>query len=142
MTDRPENVEDYDLEHLTDDLVGLLDHLGVEKAVFAGHDWGGFVVWSMAMRHPSRVAGVVGVNTPHLPRAPVDPIESARALRGSVLWQFSDHDFFIAQMTAVELARAAPGEPAIEWYGSEHAMGSAKARAARRAFLARELRLG
>jgi hypothetical protein len=30
----------------------------------------------------------------------------------------------------------------IEWYGADHAMRSAKARAARRAFLQRELRLG
>ena len=33
-TDRPEPVEDYDMEHLTGDLVGLLDHLKIEKAIF------------------------------------------------------------------------------------------------------------
>ena len=69
-TDRPEPVEDYDMEHLTGDLVGLLDHLEIDKAIFVGHDWGGFVVWQMPLRHPSRVAGVVGVNTPHWDRAP------------------------------------------------------------------------
>ena len=91
-TDRPEKVEDYDLDHLTDDLVGLLDHLGVEKAVFVGHDWGGFVVWGMAMRHPARVAGVVGVNTPHLPRAPIDPIALFRQRFGDSMYivQFQD----------------------------------------------------
>lgn len=73
-TDRPEPVEVYDMEHLTGDLVGLMDHLGIEKAIFVGHDWGGFVVWNMGFRHPGRVAGVVGVNTPHFPRAPIDPI--------------------------------------------------------------------
>ena len=57
-TDRPEAVEAYDLEHLTGDLVGLLDHLGIEKAIFVGHDWGGFVVWQMPLRHSARVAGV------------------------------------------------------------------------------------
>jgi pimeloyl-ACP methyl ester carboxylesterase len=40
-TDRPEAVEDYDVEHLTGDLVGLLDHLKIYKAVLVGHDWGG-----------------------------------------------------------------------------------------------------
>ena len=60
-TDRPESVEDYDIEHLTGDLVGLLDHLGIDKAVFVGHDWGGFVVWQMPLRHIDRVAGVIGV---------------------------------------------------------------------------------
>src|SRR3954469_10942511 len=74
-TARPDNVEDYDIEHLTGDLVGLLDHLKIEKAIFVGHDWGGFVVWQMPLRHQDRVAGVIGVNTPHMPRAAADPIE-------------------------------------------------------------------
>src|SRR5260370_35843521 len=77
-TDRPEPVEAYDIEHLTGDLVGLLDHLKIDKAVFVGHDWGGFVVWQMPLRHISRVAGVVGVNTPHTNRPWADPIELLR----------------------------------------------------------------
>src|SRR3984885_11703590 len=86
LTSRPAVVESYDLEHLTADLVGLLDHLKVEKAIFAGHDWGGFVVWQMPLRHPDRVAGVVGVNTPHTSRAPADPIELMRQRFGEQMY--------------------------------------------------------
>ena len=91
-TDRPEAVEAYDLEQLTADLVGLLDHLKIDKAVFVGHDWGGFVVWQMPLRHPDRVAGVVGINTPHLPRAPADPIAIMRKRFGDMMYivQFQD----------------------------------------------------
>jgi epoxide hydrolase A/B len=85
-TDRPEAVEAYDLEHLTADLVGLLNHLKIDKAIFVGHDWGGFVVWQMALRHPGRVAGVVGVNTPHTNRAPADPIELMRERFGEHMY--------------------------------------------------------
>jgi non-specific protein-tyrosine kinase len=53
----------------------------VDKAVFVGHDWGGFIVWMMPLLHPDRVAGVIGVNTPHTNRA-ADPIELFRQ-RGS-----------------------------------------------------------
>lgn len=74
LSSRPEAVTDYDMEHLTGDLVGLLDHLGVEKAIFMGHDWGGIVVWQMPLMHPDRVAGVIGLNTPFMPRSPADPI--------------------------------------------------------------------
>ena len=74
--------------------------------------------------------------------APFDPIEAARGLKATALWQFSDRDYFIAPMSAVELARAAPGEPVIEWYSADHAMRSAKARAARRTFLVRRARPG
>ena len=81
-TDRPEPVEAYDIEHLTGDLVGLLDHLKIDKAIFVGHDWGGFIVWQMPLRHIDRVAGVVGINTPHYqPRAGRSDRTVAQALR-------------------------------------------------------------
>jgi pimeloyl-ACP methyl ester carboxylesterase len=66
-SDCPDAVEDYDLEHLTADMVGVLDELGIEKAVFAGHDWGGFVAWAMPVLYPDRTLGAIGVNTPNFP---------------------------------------------------------------------------
>jgi pimeloyl-ACP methyl ester carboxylesterase len=91
-TERPEPVEAYDIEQLTADLVGLLDHLKIDQAIFVGHDWGGFVVWQMPLRHPGRVAGVVGVNTPHMERAPIDPIAIFRKRFGDTMYivQFQD----------------------------------------------------
>lgn len=61
----PEAIEQYGLTELTGDLIGLLDAEGIDKAVFVGHDWGGFVVWATAVLHPNRTAGVVGVCTPY-----------------------------------------------------------------------------
>jgi len=81
-TDRPAAVRDYDIHHLTADLVGLLDALGLERAVFAGHDWGGIVVWHMPLLHPARTAGVIGVNTPYFPRPSAPPVTLMRALWG------------------------------------------------------------
>ena len=81
-TDRPDKVEAYDIHALTGDLVGLLDALDVERAVFVGHDWGGLVVWMMPLLHPERTAGVVGVNTPYIPRLPVAPIPLFRQVFG------------------------------------------------------------
>jgi non-specific protein-tyrosine kinase len=80
------------MEHLTGDLVGLMDHLKIDKAIFVGHDWGGFVVWQMPLRHLNRVAGVVGVNTPHWGRSPADPIELMRKRFGDSMYivQFQD----------------------------------------------------
>ena len=91
-SDRPEPIEAYDIHHLCGDLVGLLDALEIEKAVFVGHDWGGFVVWAMPALHPDRVAGVVGVNTPFTPRTPMAPTALMRAMVGGqdeklyILW--------------------------------------------------------
>ena len=50
-TDRPEPVEAYDMDHLTGDLVGLLDHLKIDKAIFVGHDWGGFIAGANIIPH-------------------------------------------------------------------------------------------
>ena len=86
LTSRPENVREYDMVHLTGDLAGLLDALGLKKAVFCGHDWGGLIVWQMPLYHPDRVAGVIGVNTPFLARPPIDPIMAMRAMFGENMY--------------------------------------------------------
>ena len=64
----PTEVTDYDLTHLTGDLVALLDHYGHEDATFVGHDWGAFVVWGLALLHPRRVNGVVALSLPYQER--------------------------------------------------------------------------
>jgi pimeloyl-ACP methyl ester carboxylesterase len=86
LTDRPQAIDAYDIHHLTGDLVGMLDAMKIDKAVFVGHDWGGFVTWSMPLLHPDRVLGIVGVNTPHMPRAPMDPIALMRAAYGDEMY--------------------------------------------------------
>jgi pimeloyl-ACP methyl ester carboxylesterase len=86
VSDAPKGVGLYDIDHLTGDLVALLDHLEADKAVFVGHDWGGLVSWQMPLLHPGRVAGNVGVNTPFIPRGPVDPITAFRARYGDDMY--------------------------------------------------------
>jgi len=73
-TDKPEPVEVYDIRHLCGDMAGLMDALGLEKAVFVGHDWGAPVVWNMPLLYPDRVVGVVGMSVPFLPRGDFDPV--------------------------------------------------------------------
>lgn len=85
-TSRPKDIRAYDIHHLCGDLAGLLDALEIDKAVFCGHDWGGLVVWQMALLHPDRVAGVIGVNTPFIARAPMDPLELMRQAIGENMY--------------------------------------------------------
>jgi pimeloyl-ACP methyl ester carboxylesterase len=86
-SDKPDAIEAYDMEQLTGDLAGMLDALGLDRAVFVGHDWGGFVIWQMGIRYPDRVAGLIGLNTPYTKRPPIDPIALYRQ-------RFGD-DFYI-----------------------------------------------
>ncbi len=78
-TDAPGAIDRYTIHHLVGDLTGLLDALGIEKAAIVGHDWGGLIVWQMALMAPHRVAAVVGVNTPFFPRLPFRPLDMMRA---------------------------------------------------------------
>ena len=73
QTDRPEAIEQYTLLHLVGDMVGLLDALGAESAVIAGHDWGAPVAWHAALLRPDRFRGVIGLSVPFRPRGPVRP---------------------------------------------------------------------
>ena len=79
-TTRPEAIEDYDIVHLTDDLLGLLDALGAEQAVFVGHDWGSPVVSHLVLRAPERVRGVVWMSVPFVPRSPAPPTQIFKQL--------------------------------------------------------------
>jgi pimeloyl-ACP methyl ester carboxylesterase len=79
---RPAEVTDYDIEHLSGDLVALLDHYGYDDATFVGHDWGAHVVWSLTLLHPHRVNGVVNLSVPYLERGERPPIEFMEELLG------------------------------------------------------------
>jgi len=79
-SDRPEGLEFYDIHHLVDDMVGLLDALGLGKAVIIGHDWGGVIVWQMALMHPERVERVISLNTPFQKRSSIKPTEGFKKL--------------------------------------------------------------
>jgi pimeloyl-ACP methyl ester carboxylesterase len=46
-----------------DDLLGLLDHLGVEQAALVGHSQGGFLSLRAALRAPERVKALVLIDT-------------------------------------------------------------------------------
>jgi epoxide hydrolase 4 len=67
-SDKPADVAAYRLDHLSDDVAGLIGTLGWQRANVAGHDWGGAVAWTAAIRHPDRVSRLAIIDTPH-PRA-------------------------------------------------------------------------
>jgi pimeloyl-ACP methyl ester carboxylesterase len=81
-SDRPAEVNNYDIHHLTADLVGLLDHYGYQDAVFVGHDWGAIVVWNLAMLHPERVCGVINLSVPFMNRGETEWVSNWEKMGG------------------------------------------------------------
>ena len=52
-----------DVEAHVADAIALLDHLGWERAWMIGHSWGGHLGMHVAVAHPERVAGLIGIET-------------------------------------------------------------------------------
>lgn len=65
LSDKPKGVENYDMAVLVGDVAAVIRHLGREKAVVVGHDWGGAVAWTFAMRRPEMTEKLIILNLPH-----------------------------------------------------------------------------
>lgn len=64
LSDKPEEVSEYDVRKLVDDLIGLIHVLGHEKAAVVGHDWGAGIAWGTARFHPQSVERVACLQVP------------------------------------------------------------------------------
>jgi pimeloyl-ACP methyl ester carboxylesterase len=108
QTEAPVHPSAYDCEHTVADLVGLLDHLGEQRAVFVGLDFGAFAIYDLCYRHPERVAAVIGLENPVAPHDPsIAPLEEAAALGKK---HFYHLDYFAARGVADRALDAAPRE--------------------------------
>jgi len=65
LSDKPSGVENYDVRLLIGDVVAVIKHLGQQKAVVVGHDWGGLVAWQVAINVPEVVDRLIILNLPH-----------------------------------------------------------------------------
>jgi epoxide hydrolase 4 len=65
LSDKPKGVENYDMRLLVGDVIAVIKHLGREKAIIVGHDWGGAVSWGLAMYQPQFVEKLIILNLPH-----------------------------------------------------------------------------
>src|SRR5262249_57752007 len=64
LSGQPEGVENYTTDKLVGDVVAVVKHFGVAKAVIVGHDWGGLVAWTFAMTHPEMTDRLIVLNLP------------------------------------------------------------------------------
>ncbi|MEA2156927.1 MAG: hypothetical protein QOE11_3067 [Solirubrobacteraceae bacterium] len=56
----------YRKVQLAEDVVGVLDALGIDRLALVGHDWGGVVGFLVCLNHPDRVERFVPMNTGHV----------------------------------------------------------------------------
>ena len=77
-TDKPTNIEDYDIVHLTADIAGIVDAMGEKNAILVGHDWGSIVTWNAVLLHPEKFSALVAMSVPYNGRGPTSPVDGMR----------------------------------------------------------------
>ena len=65
LSDKPTELEQYQMHHLIEDVRALVEHLGYQRFTLVAHDWGGFVAWNFAMTYPNWLDKLIIINSPH-----------------------------------------------------------------------------
>jgi pimeloyl-ACP methyl ester carboxylesterase len=126
LTDKPATF-DYSPPAQADFIAALMDELGLQKVVIAGHSAGGSIVTHFAVRHPDRLEGLVLVAAGTL--APTPP-----ALVGSVL-EFAPIKRWAQIGGQAYFTRGRLRDTINSFYAPAHRMTDADAEAYYRAFL-------
>ena len=81
-TEAPKEVGAYTQFQLVGDIVGLVQALGADSAVVAGHDWGAPVAWNAALWRPDVFRAVIGLSVPASARQPYPPTAGMKSWAG------------------------------------------------------------
>ena len=81
-TEAPKEVGAYTQFQLVGDIVGLVQVLGADSAVVAGHDWGAPVAWNAALWRPDLFRAVIGLSVPASDRQPYPPTAGMKSWVG------------------------------------------------------------
>jgi pimeloyl-ACP methyl ester carboxylesterase len=63
---RPEEVNQYQISYLVNDVIAIADSLGIDKFHLISHDWGSAVGWQIAAKYPERLYSFTSMSIPHL----------------------------------------------------------------------------
>jgi pimeloyl-ACP methyl ester carboxylesterase len=65
LSDAPDGVESYSIDHLAEDVRFLINAFGRTAAHVAGHDWGAMVAWYFAGKYPEMTKTLTALSVPH-----------------------------------------------------------------------------
>jgi pimeloyl-ACP methyl ester carboxylesterase len=89
-SDKPAEVDAYNMMLLASDPIAILDQLGVERAHVVGHDWGAAVAWVMGSLAPDRVDRLVALSVGHPLSFGAAGLEQREKSWYMLLFQFED----------------------------------------------------
>jgi len=72
----------YAKERIADQLLALMDELGLERVLLVGHDWGAWIGFLLCLKAPDRFERFLAMDAPH----PFQPVDGRRLLGLWRLW--------------------------------------------------------
>ncbi|XP_071738850.1 epoxide hydrolase 3-like [Rutidosis leptorrhynchoides] len=67
LSDPPPETYKFRFSDMSDDLLGIVDSLGIDKIFIVAKDFGARTAAVFTLRYPTRVAGIISLGIPHLP---------------------------------------------------------------------------
>jgi pimeloyl-ACP methyl ester carboxylesterase len=104
----------YSMSDMAADAVGVLDHLGIERAHIAGFSMGGMIVQTMAVEHPARVLSLTSIMSRN--GGYTDALPGAKELVALMKVSPEDLEGFLENMRQLADTIGSPAYPADpEW---------------------------
>ena len=122
LTDAPQEAKFYTYKRASDDIAELAKQLGLSSIILGGHDWGGAIVYRVAMYYPKLISALFSVCTPFgPPRATYTPMTKLPNFKYQLQFAGPDLEKEIAGeekirqfLNALYGGRAPKGEPSFD----------------------------
>jgi pimeloyl-ACP methyl ester carboxylesterase len=103
----------YEKETLADDVLALLDELGLDSVRLIGHDWGGWVGFLVCLRTPERVSRYLALNI-------VPPFAAVNVHTVLSMWRFWYQWVIASPLGARVVSQSGPiSRAALDWVGAD-----------------------
>jgi len=101
----------YEKENLADDVLAVLDALGVDRVKLVGHDWGGWIGFLLCLKAPQRFERYLALNILH-------PWQSGLRATLPHAWRFTYQLVVMAPLLGYQLHRRGKFVPRVLLAGS------------------------
>ncbi|KOO40381.1 alpha/beta hydrolase [Priestia koreensis] len=100
LSDKPENVSDYSMPTLVEDVKQLIEAFGEKECILVAHDWGGGIAWAFAYTYPEYVKKLIMFDAPHPYTFRRELAENPKQREASNYMEFfqksDSHEYFLA----------------------------------------------
>ncbi len=116
LSDKPHAGEHYAMRALVGDIQAVIRHLGRDKAIIVGHDWGGAIAWQVAIHLPALTERLIILNLPHPRGMARELVHNRRQQENSTYARDFQQEGAHKQLTAESLSAWVQDSAAREHY--------------------------